>query len=146
MVDTQNPNNEKDQIESLEILVTKRTEEIKTQSLQGLKNMQESFEKQAQTIDSNFKPVVDELEEIKEEFKKRVKAPFGLQIISAILTGIGTGFVIWILLMIITQNSNLAPITWIFGIVLVQIFDVMTGFIEKSQHLITTLLKDKSSN
>jgi len=134
---------ENNRIDKIEEVITTKTEEIKEESVKGFKNMQESFKANTKNLDYNLKPVIEELDQIKEEFHKQIKAPIGVKILSAIFTGLITGILIWIILGIISQTANLAPITWIVGIILIEILDALSGFTGHVQRIFARLLQEK---
>ncbi len=145
MAEDQNQHNNSDdnKIDQIEEVITAKAEEIKEESIKGFKNMQVSFKENTKNIDINLKPVIEELDQIKEEFHKQIKAPIGVKILSAIFTGLITGILIWIILGIISQTTNLAPITWIVGIILIEILDTLSGFTTHVQKIFTKLLQER---
>ena len=136
-------NSDNNKIDQIEEVITTKAEEIKEESIKGFKNMQESFKSNTKKIDYNLKPVIEELDQIKEEFHKQIKAPIGVKILSAIFTGLVTGILIWIILGIISQTANLSPITWIVGIILIEILDSLSGFTGHVQNIFSKLLQEK---
>ena len=136
-------NSDNNKIDQIEEVITTKAEEIKEESIKGYKNMQESFKSNTKKIDYNLKPVIEELDQIKEEFHKKIKAPIGVKILSAIFTGLVTGILIWIILGIISQTANMSPITWIVGIILIEILDSLSGFTGHVQNIFSKLLQEK---
>lgn len=145
MTEDKNQTNDSDnnKIDQIEEVITTKAEQIKEESVKGFKNMQESFRANTKNLDYNLKPVIEELDQIKEEFHKQIKAPIGVKILSAIFTGLVTGVLIWVILGIISQTANLAPITWIVGIILIEILDTLSGFTRHVQKIFTKLLQER---
>ena len=85
---------------------------------------------------------MEELDEIKQNFQKQIKTPIGTKILVAILTGLLTGLIIWIVMSFVAQNPNPGVVSWIIGIILLQIADSLSGFSTHVQKIFTRLLQD----
>jgi len=132
-----------DKIDEFEQVVTHKAKEVQTEFGKGFENMTKTFKSQTENLDENLKPVMQELGEIKQNFQKQIKTPIGTKVIAAIFSGLCVGVLIWIVIGFLSQNSNPSVISWILGIVLLQIADSLSGFSGHIQRIFARLLQDK---
>jgi len=147
MPETQNtPENKPnldEKLDKFQEVVTQKAEEVKDEMGKGFENMQRTVKDKTQDLDLNLKPVIEELHGIKAQFQEQIKTPIGTKIIVAILTGLILGVLIWLIMGILSQNFNPSVFSWIIGLILIQITDVLTGFTPRIQKILTKLLQER---
>ena len=77
-----------------------------------------------------------------ENVSPRIKTPAITKLLSAIISGLGVGLVIWLLMSIIAQQANPPVPAWITGIILLQIADAWLNFTSKIQSVVVKLLRE----
>ena len=138
-----NPNsNPKPSIDELEEVIVHKAKEVSQEVGKGFENMTKSIKSKTENLDANLKPVMEELDVMKQNFQKQIQTPIGTKILVAILTGLLTGLIIWIVMSFVAQNPNPGVVSWIIGIILLQIADSLSGFSTHVQRIFTRLLQD----
>ncbi len=130
-------------IDEFEQVLSTKAKEVQTEIGKGYENMSKTIKAQTENMDENLKPVMQELDDIKQNFQKQIKTPVGTKILAAIFSGLCAGILIWIVIGFVSQNTNPSVISWIVGIILMQVTDTLYGFSDHIQGIFSRLLQDK---